>query len=219
MLTWLAAAAIGMAEVFRCVFAEELGERGRRAHQPGGFDLLTSRPADAATSVPADSTGTAPGELVNIGDVHLIGAGAIGQAAAYALAHVNVAGRIYVVDPETVTLSNLQRYLLTDAGSVGAVKVNLVRDALTHQVPVVHNLTADNPSDSVLEVHPIQGRWGDRPTHLRVDQVLVALDTARDRILVAGTLPHHAYNAWTQVADLGWSRHEQFGDQPCLAFA
>ncbi len=217
LLTWLAAAAIGMAEVFRCVFTDELGELGRSALQPGGFNLLTSRPLDATTSALVDSTGPTSGELVDIGDVHLIGAGAIGQATAYALARLNVAGRIQVIDPETVTLSNLQRYLLTDANSVGAVKVNLVRDVLRHQAPANRNPTGDNPSDNALEVHPFQGRWGDLPTHLRVDQVLVALDTARDRIAVAGTLPYHAYNAWTQVADLGWSRHEQFGDEPCLA--
>lgn len=34
--------------------------------------------------------------------------------------------------------------------------------------------------------------------------------------MAAATTPR-VYNAWTQVADLGWSRHEQFGEQPCLA--
>lgn len=66
-------------------------------------------------------------------------------------------------------------------------------------------------------MHTLQGRWGDSDKHLQADQVLVALDTARDRITVAATQPGHAYNAWTQVADLGWSRHEEFGTQPCLA--
>lgn len=217
VLAWLAAAAIGMAEVFRCVFADELGERGRSAIQPGGLNLLTSRPVDAATPMPTYSTEPASDESVDIGDVSLIGAGAIGQAAAYALACLDVVGRIHVIDPETVTLSNLQRYLLTDARSVNAVKVDLVRDALTRQTSADFHLGVDRPLESALEVQPFPGRWADLPTHLQVDQVLVALDTARDRITVAGTLPQHAYNAWTQVADLGWSRHEWFGNQPCLA--
>jgi hypothetical protein len=132
-----------------------------------------------------------------------------------------------VVDPETVTLSNLQRYLLTDAGSVGNSKVELVRDAVTQPV-------ADAPSDAgvrtgtapqqtpqgssaVLDVRAFAGRWGDVPDHLQVTQALVALDSAKDRLTVAATMPTHAYNAWTQTADLGWSRHEEFGTRPCLA--
>lgn len=216
-LTWLAAAAIGMAEVFRCVFAEELGERGRTASQPGGFGLLNSAPADLATSKPTDSSGPAPSESVDIGEVHLIGAGAIGQAAAYALAQLNIDGCIHVIDPETITLSNLQRYLLTDADSVGAVKVELVGEVLTNGSLLTRNVNTADGSAGALRVLPFSGRWGELPTHVRADQVLVALDTARDRITVAGTLPHHAYNAWTQVADLGWSRHERFGERPCLA--
>ena len=216
-LAWLAAAAIGMAEVFRCVFAEELGERGRTASQPGGFNLLNSVPVDLAAPLPARSTRPTPSESVDIGEVHLIGAGAIGQATAYALAHLNIVGCIHVIDPETITLSNLQRYLLTDADSVGAVKVELVSEVLTHGSFLTRHFNTSDGSAGALEVRPFSGRWGDLPTHLNAGQVLVALDTARDRITVAGTLPHHAYNAWTQVADLGWSRHERFGERPCLA--
>ena len=217
-LAWLAAAAIGMAEVFRCVFADELGERGRRMPQPGGLNLLTSRQVDAADGLlDAESFSALPTGSIDIGNVSLIGAGAIGQAAAFALAHLKVSGRLQVVDPEIVTLSNLQRYLLTDATSVGASKVDLVRDALTSGAAANRKFDIGRSSGSSLEVQPITGRWGDLVEHLEADTVLVALDTAKDRIAVAGTLPQRAYNAWTQVADLGWSRHEQFGDRPCLA--
>jgi len=210
-LAWLAVAAIGMAEVFRCVFADELGPKGRTGPQPGGLDLLTSRPVDAHSAPPVDtaySDSTAP---VDLGEVYLVGAGAIGQAAAYAISRLDANGVLHVVDPETVTLSNLQRYLLTDANSVDVVKVGLVHQVLTQAGE------AASDTSITLEVRPFQGRWGDSKDHLQAEQVLIALDTARDRIVVAATEPKHAYNAWTQVADLGWSRHEDFGTQPCLA--
>lgn len=210
-LAWLAAGAVGMAELFRSVFADELGPRGRVSAQPGRLDLLTPPRRDIAPPAgDGDPNLREDAEPVHLGDVYLIGAGAIGQAAAYALGHVNVTGVLHIVDPESVALSNLQRYLLTDSNSVDKVKVTQLREALTQPNPLTTAPTS-------LDVRPHQARWGDHPQHLQADQVLVALDTARDRITVAATEPRHAYNAWTQVADLGWSRHENFGTQPCLA--
>ena len=45
----------------------------------------------------------------------------------------------------------------------------------------------------------------------------VAVDTEARRIAIQAGLPRMIYNAWTQPADLGWSRHELFGTEPCLA--
>jgi hypothetical protein len=208
-LAWLAASAIGMAEVFRAVFAAELGPRGRTGRQPGGFDLMTTGSREPSDLPGVDARGEPRSD---IGEVFLIGAGAIGQAAVYALQKLPITGVLHAVDPETVTLSNLQRYLLTDARSVGAAKTDIVRDAFASDA-APHSPHAK----AGVEVRTHRGRWGDRAEHLQADQVIVALDTARDRIAVASTMPRHAYNAWTQVADLGWSRHEAFGAQPCLA--
>lgn len=47
--------------------------------------------------------------------------------------------------------------------------------------------------------------------------MLVALDTPGDRIAVQAGVPRSVFNAWTQPADLGCSRHERFGVDPCLA--
>ena len=46
---------------------------------------------------------------------------------------------------------------------------------------------------------------------------LVALDSPEARIAVQASLPGPLYNAWTHPADVGWSRHERFGEDPCLA--
>jgi hypothetical protein len=109
-----------------------------------------------------------------------------------------------VVDPQPVDLSNLQRYVLAADGDVGVAKTDLAVRATT---------------GTALTAIPAPTMWGiDRrsgPGAARV--ALVALDSAADRIPVAACLPGRAYNAWTQPADVGWSRHENFGSEPCLA--
>lgn len=195
-LAALAAATLGVSEIFRVVFAQALGERGRRGRQPGGFNLITNgEPADVApvsTSAP------------ELPEAHLVGAGAVGQACLLALRASGIPARLTVVDPQPIELSNLQRYVLTADGDVGTAKTDLAVSA-TH--------------DTAMTVIPVPTAWGaDRrsgPDAARV--VLTALDSAADRISVAAGLPWRAYNAWTQPADVGWSRHEQFGIEPCLA--
>lgn len=194
-LAALAAATFGIAEVFRVVFAEALGERGRRDRQPGGFNLITvGEPSDVAP-VPT-STPVLP-------DSHLVGAGAVGQACLLALRAAGVSTRLTVVDPQSVELSNLQRYVLTTDGDVDMPKTELaVRATLGSGVTVL----------------PVPTVWGaDRRSGPSARIVLIALDSSADRIAVAAGLPERIYNAWTQPADVGWSRHEQFGNEPCLA--
>jgi len=75
----LLAAAVGASELFRIVFADDLDERGRRRRQPGAFNLVTlGEPEDM----------TVP-DVVEVGEVRLVGAGAIGQAAAQALLEID----------------------------------------------------------------------------------------------------------------------------------
>jgi ThiF family len=188
----LAAAAIGAGELFRTVFAVELGARGRHRRQPGTINLITLGSAEH----PVCDT-RAP----ELGEFALVGAGAIGQAAAQTLALSGARGTMLVVDHESVTLSNLQRYVLARDSDVQAVKVDLLQSRL---------------SKSEIDIVPIHARWHaaladrQRPT-------LVALDSAEDRMAVQAALPGAIYNAWTQPADVGWSRHEHFGKDPCLA--
>lgn len=189
----LAAAALGAGEVFRTVFAKELGRRGRRSPQPGALDLVTL--GNGATPTPAESG------VPDLGEFTLIGAGAVGQAAALTLMASGVRGRLLTVDHECLELSNLQRYVLARDGDIGQRKVDLLHERVR---------------GSGLEVVPLACRWhaelADRPR-----PTLVALDSAEDRIAVQASLPGPLYNAFTQPADIGWSRHESFGRQPCLA--
>ena len=190
----LAAAALAMGEAFRTVFAPELGDRGRTGPQPARLNLVTLGSPTSDVPLPARFDPL---------DATLVGAGAVGQAALHALRAADAVGHLTVVDPETVTLSNLQRYVLTSDADVGQHKTDLARRLF-------------NGTNATID--PVTTRWGaDQRTGPGHRTVLVALDSAAARLAVAASLPDRAYNAWTQPADIGWSWHEQFGLTPCLA--
>lgn len=191
----LAAACFAAAEVFRVAFCDVLGDSGRTGKQPGVFDLITG----GATP----SSGRTDLVSVELPPLHLAGVGAIGQAAVLALQATGANGAVTLVDHENVELSNLQRYVLSTVDDVGTSKVELAAAVL---------LSSGWRATAVPTI------WGaDQRSAPRQHTVLVALDNARDRLGVAAGLHRHVYNAWTQPADLGWSRHENFGIDPCLA--
>jgi ThiF family len=188
----LIAAALGVSELFRTVFADELGARGRQSPQPGQFNVVTLDAPRFDLPLPNEC---------DIGTVRLVGAGAIGQAAVSTLAAAGARGTIIAVDHDKIALSNLQRYVLTRDSDVGVVKVDL----LSHRL-----------AKTELAVAPVPSEWH---VGLVEEQLptLVALDSREARLGVQASLPGPIYNAWTQPADVGWSRHERFGDEPCLA--
>lgn len=188
----LAAAALGVAELFRVVFADDLGPRGRHGRQAGAFNLVTLGEPSFEIAVP---------DNVDVGSFRLVGAGAIGQAAAKTLAVTGARGTMFAIDHEKVALSNLQRYVLTRDGDIGAVKVDLLRERL---------------AKSGVEVVAAETEWHARLVEEQLP-TLVALDSPEARRGVQASLPGPIYNAWTQPADVGRSRHERFGDEPCLA--
>lgn len=187
----LAAGAIGVGELFRATFADLL-PRGRHEREPGSFNLVSLAAWD---DVPL-------ARRLDLGQVHLAGAGAIGQAALLTLASSGVHGEVVVVDPERLELSNLQRYVLSLDSDVGKRKVDI----------------AGRVAAGDLRVRRIPTIWGgtswSKPGRR---MVLVGLDSARGRIGVQAGLHERIYNAYTQPSDLGWSRHEEFGRTTCLA--
>lgn len=194
-LAGLAAGAIGAAQAFRAAFGDQLGPRARTGPEPGTLNLITQN-ASTDELVPL-------AEPFDLGVVHLAGCGAIGQACALALSHTPVKGTLWAVDHERVQLSNLQRYVLTYDADVKAHKPALIARVL---------------DGSALEVKQLRVRWGGhKQAGPGAETVLTALDTAADRIDVQGSLPRAIYNAYTQPADLGISRHERFGEDACLA--
>jgi len=193
----LLAAALGAAYLFRSAFRHSV-PRGRHEIEPATINLVTLQ--SWTDDVPLPMHGP------NVGDLHLAGAGAVGQAAVLGLAaHAEVFGLegvVHVIDPETVTLSNLQRYALAYDGDEGKAKVDLA----------VAKLQA-----AKVDAHAALERWGDGPaSRPGRHSVLVALDTAADRLAVAAGTHASVWNAYTSTTDIGWSRHEQLGVLPCL---
>ncbi len=126
----------------------------------------------------------------------LIGAGAVGEAALWTLSRTPIRGRLHVVDLELVELSNMQRYVLTQRSDEHRPKVDIAAkiDGSLEVVPHLNDLAA-----FVGE----QGRlW---------DVMLLALDSAPDRVAAQASLPRQIVNAWTQPDDLGVSVHSRFG--------
>jgi molybdopterin/thiamine biosynthesis adenylyltransferase len=189
----MAAACFAMAQVFRAVFAEHL-EHGRSAAKSWELNLVTLGEGGADVPWP---------EPIDIGTVHLAGCGAIGQAAVATLAVLPVSGTLVAVDHDTVDVGNLQRYVLTRDTDEKSNKPGLIKRAL---------------KKTDITVQPVRSRWGDdEHSGSGAETVLVALDSEDDRISVQASLPRAVYNGWTQPEDIGVSRHEHFGEEPCLA--
>jgi hypothetical protein len=190
-----AAACLGAANVFRHTFAASL---------PAGGGLDADTELCLLDYCASPSHGNRSNESINLGQVHLVGAGAIGNGAIWALTRSNISAEIILVDHEHVELSNLQRYVLTAQRHVGKAKVEVSR------------LAAKGTRTRVL---PKQMKWDEFAScsDYHFDTVLTALDTPEDRIAVQASLPRWIANAWTQTGDLGLSRHYFIGPQACLA--
>ena len=133
----------------------------------------------------------------------LVGVGAVGNSAAWALARTPLTGQIYLVDPQAIELNNLQRYILCTRNDEGGIKVEVVRRSF----------------DSTLTALPHHGTWASflEAKGYAWERVLVALDSAHDRRAVQASLPRWVANAWTQIGDLGVSSHSFVGPDACLA--
>lgn len=139
----------------------------------------------------------------------LVGAGAIGQAASWAIARSPLAGVLHVVDGELLDLGNMQRYVLTGRTDLDQPKAALAANHINHeQARLGGQLRAvPHPVDwvgALLEAGPT---W---------DCALAAVDSAAARRAVQAALPRWVANAWTQPGDLGVSEHD-FITGACLA--
>jgi hypothetical protein len=187
------AASLAVANVFKRLLLTDWAERVTADVRFSTFHRETK----TTTDVPNDTWNLA-------GDAVLVGLGAVGNGAMWALGRSPLAGRLHVVDHESLELSNLQRYVLAERRDEGKAKVDLARSHLQGGLdPVLH-----------------KKRWAEflhECGHLW-PHVLVALDTAGDRRSVQAALPEWVANSWTQPGDLGLSVHGRFdGPGACLS--
>lgn len=221
-----AAACLGAANVFRHVFAAQLPGAALDSVLTFSTLSLTTRATLGALGIPALDAG-APTALPDmaLGEVVQVGAGAVGEGLLWTLARTpGVTGMLHVVDDQTVDASNPQRYVLAASNEAGVSKVALAAELFggPPASPAGSSvLRAVAPAErSRLTVVPHTMRWGaflsHRPSPWRLARVLVALDSAKDRIAVQAALPAWIANAWTQPGDLGVSRHAGLGRTACL---
>lgn len=195
-----AAACYGAANIFRHVFKDQL----KNAQNDTDFSLSLLDYELKEYSVNEDAS-SIKGKQICLKETAIIGLGAIGNGAIWALSRIALLeGTVYLVDPEEVELSNLQRYVLTHQGDIGKHKTDLARGQL---------------ANSRLTLVPHRGDWANflnNRGNWKVDTALVAVDSAEHRINIQASLPKHIINAWTQSDDLGISRHFDFENDACL---
>jgi Prokaryotic E2 family C/ThiF family len=192
-----AAACLAVALVFRVVFGSQLHP------EPGNDEdvsvsVLDLHPGSAKALNPLWAG-------ADLGESVLVGLGAIGNGATWALARApDVRGILHLVDSETIDATNPQRYVLATLADVRKAKVRLAAEHLT-RISVDVRTHAQTWGQFLTE----RGDW-------LLPRVAVAVDSAAARQAIQAALPRWVVNAWTQPGDLGLSRHDFVGDQACL---
>ncbi len=193
-----AAACLAAANVFRIIFGDQLA--GGDPDYEIALSLLDYGRDGARTPAAAGK------QPVDLGEAHLVGLGAIGNGAVWALSRCKtVSGTLHLVDDETLDLPNLQRYVLGEQADVGRAKVEIAEAAFRL---------------GRLQIVPHRSVWRDYVSgrgQWTFDRLAVGVDTAEVRIAIQGALPRWIVNAWTQDLDLGVSRHGFDDGGPCLA--
>jgi hypothetical protein len=142
----------------------------------------------------------------SVGDVLFVGAGAIGNAAIWAMSRdPYTKGSLTVLDHEEVSLSNLQRYVLATIKDVGAVKVEIAAKVLQGSRFAVspHAITLEDYRATADHVLP--------PT------TCISVDNIEGRRVAQALLPKLVVNGWTGDRALGCSWHVFDRNAACLA--
>jgi hypothetical protein len=185
-----AAACLGAAAIFRSVFLDEAVDDGDLVLSTLelGTALSDEQPSLERLEIPPATV--------------LVGLGAVGNAALWAIARSGCGGHLHLVDPEAIDSGNLQRYVMAAPTDVHRPKAELAAEVL----------------GDGLGPDPYAEPWADflGDAGRRWERVLVALDSAGDRRAIQASLPRWIANAWTQPGDLGVSVHP-WREGACLA--
>lgn len=191
-----AAACFSAANLFRAIFKDQLVN--------GDLDNDFSLSLFSFQRPNSEGSISLANISIDFDETFLVGLGAIGNGALWALSKLNNAkGCVHIIDPEKLDISNLQRYILATQDDVNEDKIRL----------------CNRYGMSGLFI-PFKGTWVEFLTNRQnwnLPLVALAVDSAEDRIAVQSSLPNIILNAWTQPSDLGISRHCNFLEQPCVA--
>jgi molybdopterin/thiamine biosynthesis adenylyltransferase len=195
-------ACFGVAEIFKAIFSKTLD---CNPLDVSSSESLTFSILDYALNTPSTENPVLP-ESFHLGSIHLIGAGAIGSATAYSLRSIHgVSGALTVIDPETIEVSNLNRYLPVTAKDAieNKPKVNIVKGLL---------------SDSGLQVTVFRKAYQNyaKKRTPNLDLAVVAVDNDQTRWTIQNDFPRVILNGATGVSSLTISRHDDFLEKACL---
>ena len=186
-----AAAALACSDLFRRIFLKGKAERDV------SLSLLNY---DGSTGAEASLAGG------SLGQVLFVGVGAVGNAALWAMArHSGLKGTLRLVDPEELTLLNLQRYVLGGVKDVSRAKVSLGQQILKDsQISV-------KTSQTSLE------EFADEHSGITIPTLCISVDSVEGRRSAQALLPELIVNGWTGDRALGASWHVFSRDAACLA--
>lgn len=143
-------------------------------------------------------------KIITIPETHLVGVGAVGSAAIYALSHLDgLRGELHLIDNEGVDESNLNRYVLMRRRNIGHGKVIVADEALGR---------------TEIQPAPFQGAFSDYVDKFgdSVNLLLSPIDTLEGRRELARTLPRRIINAATGGTTVTISTHGFNDGKACL---
>lgn len=190
-----AAACFAVANLFRAVFSNQLP--GSTLDANVLFSALDFSIGDCQENPKLKEC--------DLDDLHLIGAGAVGNGFLWAVSRLNVTGRLHVVDGEKLDASNLQRYVMATPKDVGQNKVDIAKKWL---------------HGGKIDMRSHRANWEDylgERLNWSFERVAVAVDSAKARINIQAALPRTIFNSWTQGGEVGLSRHSFVDESACLA--
>lgn len=196
----LLAAALGVAEIFKLVFADALA--GLLVVEDVTFSALTYR---VGTQEPGPALGK-----VGLPNTTLIGAGSIGSAFLWGLAHVrDISGRMGVLDHDVLKVHNPDRAILILDGIAEREpkKAPWACDMVAPWVPDLHLYPFDGTIRNYVDTLPVE---------YRLPLAISAVDSIESRRDVQDALPQHILNASTGPTQVDISRHGFADGHACL---
>lgn len=190
------AACLGASNVFRVVFKKFLDnvEYDRDVN----LSLITLQEGEVTNSE-IETT-------VDLGQFALVGFGAIGNGTVWGLSRCPfIKGKMTVVDPESVDITNLQRYVMTEESDENRSKVTLAKECM---------------KGTSVKVNPVRNDWAgylaEKIGNWKNQYVMIAVDNVADRIGIQSSLPEKLVNGYTENNLIGISRHYDFTNDTCL---
>ncbi|MHB8345880.1 MAG: ThiF family adenylyltransferase [Acidiferrobacterales bacterium] len=145
---------------------------------------------------------------VDVGHAYLAGAGAIGNGFLWAARHLDIRGRLEIVDDDKVTSGNLNRQVWFESGDIDSPKA----ECLTRKAqPFFPRLTLI-PRYCRLQDLPEKsdGPW--------LRRLIVAVDSRRARRSLQNEMPGEVFDAsTTDIREVVLHHHSQPTDTACLS--